>query len=186
VAGGFNAGAQTGYGVIKSLRVRRGDTMLVNGAAGGLGTVVTQLAQLHGARVIGTASSSNHDYLKSLGAEPVEYGDGLVERVRELAPEGVDVALDAGGGSGLEASLELVPDRSRIGTTVAFDRIEELGIADLRNKRSAEQLSELVDLWAQDKLSIHVSELIPLRRAAEAHRISEARHLTGKIVLAVS
>ena len=136
--------------------------------------------------MIGTASEHNHDYLRSLGATPVAYGDGLVERVKALAPDGVDVALDAAGGEALEASLQLVKDRKRIGTTVAFDRVEELGINDLRNKRSAEQLATLVDLWAQDKLNIHVSELLPLRRAADAHRISEARHLTGKIVLAVS
>ena len=72
---------------------RRGQTVLINGASGGVGSATVQLARIRGARVIGTASAANHDYLRSLGAEPVVYGDGLAGRVRELAPDGVDAAL---------------------------------------------------------------------------------------------
>ena len=82
-----------------------------------------------GSRVIGTASERNHDYLRSLGAVPVVYGPGLVDRVKAAAPEGVSAALDAAGEEAPLASLELVGDRSRIGTIVAFDRVEELGFS---------------------------------------------------------
>src|SRR5215472_13665095 len=82
---------------LDALGVGAGSTLLVNGAAGGVGSAAVQLAVARGARVIGTASQANHDYLRSLGAEPVAYGEGLVERARALAPDGVDAALDVAG-----------------------------------------------------------------------------------------
>jgi NADPH:quinone reductase-like Zn-dependent oxidoreductase len=185
VAGGFSGGAQTAHTTLTQLRVGAGDTVLIHAAAGAVGTVAVQLTREWGATVIGTASEANHDYLRSLGATPVAYGDGLVERVRAAAPQGVDAALDAAGGDALRASLELVKDRERIGTIVEYERGPQLGIPFLRGQRSAARLTELVDLYAAGRLRIHVRATFPLDRAADAHREVERGHGRGKVVLTV-
>ncbi|GIJ26787.1 hypothetical protein Vqi01_19490 [Micromonospora qiuiae] len=114
VAGGFSAAAQTAHIALRELNVGKGDTVLIHGAAGAVGTVAVQLAVQWGATVIGTAREVNHDYLRSLGAIPVAYGDGLLERVRAVAPDGVDAALDGAGGEALAVSLALVADAHRV------------------------------------------------------------------------
>jgi NADPH:quinone reductase-like Zn-dependent oxidoreductase len=185
VAGGLSGAGQTAHVALEQLGVGRGDTVLIHAAAGGVGTVAVQLAQQRGARVIGTASERNHDYLRALGAIPVAYGDGLVDRVRALAPEGVDAALDAAGGVALDVSLELVEDRDRIGTIVEYQRYAQLGVRWLTGPRRAARLAELVDLYARRKLRIHVRKTFPLSRAADAHREVEAGHGRGKVVLTI-
>jgi enoyl reductase len=183
VAGALSAAGQTAYHALRALQVRAGDTVLVHAAAGGVGTVAVQLAREWGARAIGTASPRNHDYLRSLGAEPVAYGDGLAERVRALAPDGVDVAFDAHGGpEAMDVSLALVADRGRIGTIANFGAARH-GITVVRGTRSAETLATLADLYAAGRLRIHVSDAVPLLRAADAHREAETGHVRGKLVL---
>jgi NADPH:quinone reductase-like Zn-dependent oxidoreductase len=187
VAGALSASGQTAHTAIEALGMGPGETVLISGAAGGVGTVAVQLAAGRGARVIATASERNHAYLRSLGPEgrvvPTTYRPGLVERVRGLAPEGVDVALDAAGGDAARASAELVGDRARVGTLVAFDLAEELGIRALRSDRSAARLAELVRLWSAGELRIQVSATFPLERAADAHRLVGTGHGRGKVVL---
>jgi enoyl reductase len=112
VAGGLSASGQTAYNALHDLGVRAGDTLLVHAAAGGVGTIAVQLAREWGVTVIGTASEPNHDYLRSLGTQPVAYGPGLVDRVRDLAPHGVDVALDCIGGQAVPSPS----NSSRTGT----------------------------------------------------------------------
>lgn len=185
VAGVFSASGQTAHTAIEQLKVQAGDTVLVHAAAGGVGTVAVQVAKAYGATVIGTAAPRNHDYLRSIGAVPVEYGEGLVERVRALAPEGVTAALDGIGGAALDASVELVKDRKRIGTITDFDRSEEFGILAISTQRSTTRLTALTDLYEQGKLHIEVSQAIPLAQAAEAHRAMESGHVRGKIALVV-
>ncbi|MEE6256920.1 NADP-dependent oxidoreductase [Plantactinospora sonchi] len=185
VAGGFSAGAQTAHIALDELGVGAGDTLLVHAAAGGVGTVAVQLAVAAGATVLGTGRPENHDYLRALGATPVAYGPGLVDRVRQLAPHGVDAALDGAGGDALRASLELVADRKRILTLTEHARAEELGIRVTRDLRSAQRLAELVALHDQGRLRIHVRRTLPLDRAAEAHRELETRHGRGKLVLTI-
>lgn len=183
VAGGFSGGAQTAHIALRELGVDAGDTLLVHGAAGGVGTVAVQLAVLWGATVIGTAREANHDYLRSLRATPVAYGEGLLERVRTAAPDGVDAVLDGAGGEALTALLALMPDPKRILTLVEHDRADELGVRVTPNLRSAARLAELVDLHTQGRLRIHVRRTLPLERAADAHRELETRHGRGKVVL---
>ncbi|WP_436786907.1 NADP-dependent oxidoreductase [Yinghuangia sp. YIM S10712] len=186
VAGAMSASGQTGHRALRELRVASGETVLVHAAAGGVGTAAVQVAVAWGATVIGTASEGNHAYLRSLGATPVTYGDGLVERVRAAAPQGVDAALDAAGRGALDASVELVADRTRIGTIIDFAGAERLGVVGLRGgpgARSRERLGELVDLWSQGALVVHIAHRLPLADAAEAHRIVEAGHGRGKVVL---
>ncbi|MBF9130952.1 NADP-dependent oxidoreductase [Plantactinospora sp. S1510] len=185
VAGGFSAGAQTAHIALAELRIDRGETVLIHGAAGAVGTVAVQLAVAAGAIVIGTASVENHDYLRSLGATPVAYGAGLLDRVRALTPDGVDAALDGAGGDALEVSLEVVADRKRILTLVEHARSGELGISVTPNLRSARRLAELVDLYARGRLRIHVRRTLPLHRAADAHRDVETGHGRGKLVLSI-
>jgi NADPH:quinone reductase and related Zn-dependent oxidoreductases len=183
VAGAFSAGAQTADIALDTLAVGPGDTLLVHAAAGGVGTVAVQLARARGATVLATARPENHDYLRALGATPVAYGPGLVDRVRRLAPDGVDAALDGAGGEALAASLELVADRKRIVTLVEHDRAEELGIRVTQNLRSAARLAKLAGRYAAGDLKIHIRRALPLARAADAHRELETRHGRGKIVL---
>ncbi|MBG9811322.1 alcohol dehydrogenase [Bacillus endophyticus] len=184
-AGAITASGQTAHTALQELGVDKGDTILIHAAAGGVGTFAVQLAQAWGATVIGTASERNHDYLRSLGAFPVTYGDDLVDRVRSLAPNGVNVAFDAAGDHALHASLELVENKDRIGTIVAFDLAEELGVRPIRSQRSVDRLAELVELYSQGKLQIYIRKAFPLHQAADAHREIESGHGRGKVVLTI-
>ncbi|WP_328653215.1 NADP-dependent oxidoreductase [Micromonospora sp. NBC_00330] len=179
-AGTLSASAQTAHTALEELKVSAGDTLLIHGAAGGVGTVAVQLALAAGATVIGTASPANQDYLRSLGATPTSYGDGVIDRVRALAPGGVDVALDAAGGAALDACLELVADRDRIGTLVDFARADKLGVRPLRSQRSAQRLQAITGLYRTGQLTLTVSETFPLNRIADAHRRIDTGHARGK------
>jgi NADPH:quinone reductase-like Zn-dependent oxidoreductase len=185
VAGGFTAGWQTARLALSAIGVGPGDTVLINAAAGATGTAGVQLARLLGASVIGTASEANQDHVRSLGAIPVVYGEGLADRVRALAPQGITAAIDGAGGDALSTSLELVEDRKRIITLVAHDRIEELGLGSIQGRRSAEALAELIGLYAEGRTSWLVRRVYPLSEAAAAHREIETGHGRGKIVLSI-
>lgn len=184
-AGAITASGQTAHTALQELGVNKGDTILIHAAAGGVGTFAVQLAKAWGATVIGTASKRNHEYLRKLGAIPVTYGADLVNRVRELAPDGVDVAFDAAGDDALLASLELVENKERIGTIVAFDLAKELCVRPIRSQRSVNRLTELVDLYSQGELQIHIRKTFPLHLAPDAHREIESGHGRGKVVLTI-
>ena len=180
VAGGFTAGAQTAHIAVEELRVGPGDTLLVHGAAGAVGTVAVQLAGLAGATVIGTAGAANQDYVRSLGAIPVVYGDGLIDRLRDHKPTAV---LDGAGGVALDISLELVEDRGRILTLVEHGRAATDGVRTTPNRRSRTRLATLAGLYADGRLSFHIRRTYPLADAAAAHREIETGHGRGKLVL---
>jgi NADPH:quinone reductase len=173
-------------------RVGSGDTVLLHGAAGGVGLMAVQLAVDAGARVIGTASPGGHALLREFGAEPVTYGPGLESRVRDLAPGGVDAAVDAAGGDeALDTSLALVPDRGRIVTIVASRRAFDSGIkviggapgADPGTEiRTAARL-ELARLAEAGQLRVVVAATYPLASVAAAHEALAGGHTHGKIVL---
>lgn len=184
-AGVITASGQTAHTALQELKVSQNDTVLIHAAAGGVGTFAVQLAKAWGATVIGTASPGNHEYLRSLGAIPVAYGDGLIERVRALAPQGVDAALDAAGDDALLASVELVANRERIGTIISFELGQQLGVRLIRSQRSKERLADLVELYRQEKVNVHVRKAFPLEEAANAHREVEAGHGRGKVVLVI-
>jgi enoyl reductase len=183
-AGVLSASGQTAATALSELQVGEGDKVLIHAAAGGVGSFAVQLATVRGASVIGTASERNHEYIRSLGAAPVAYGDGLADRVRALAPQGVDAALDAAGTEeALSASIELVRDRDRIGTVAFRPAAARLGIRRLSTERSVAQLAELTHLYSADKLKLAIQWAYPLAEAAQAHRDVETRHVRGKIVL---
>lgn len=183
VAGGLGASGQTAATALRDLAVDSGETLLIHAAAGGAGTAAVQLGQAWGAAVIGTSSEANHEYIASLGATPVSYGSGLIERVRAAAPAGVDAALDAVGGQALHDSLALVRNKNRIATLVDHDLAGELGVRGVRARRSAAQLSEIVTLSQQGALHVTIRAMFPLEAIADAHRLIETGHGKGKIVV---
>ncbi|MCP2335878.1 NADP-dependent oxidoreductase [Actinomadura rupiterrae] len=184
VAGAFPAAVMTPHIALEDLRVGEGDALLVHAAAGGVGAVAVQMAKIAGATVIGTASEGNHEYLRSLGAVPVLYGDGLADRVRAVAPHGIDAALDGAGGHALEVSLELVKDRDRIVTLVEHGRAGELGIrVTSKEKRSIARVAEAARWYADGRLALNLKGVYPWTRAADAHRQVATGHGRGKVVL---
>lgn len=186
VAGGFTAGGQTADIALEQLAIRPGEVVAVHGAAGNVGTFAVQLARQAGASlVIGTAKPDNHDYLRELGAVPVSYGPGLADRIRALAPNGVDAAVDGAGGEALRVALEVANDPHRIVTLVEHMKAAELGVQTTRNLRSAERLGRLAQLYADGKLAFHVRRTYSLADAADAHREMETGHGRGKIVLTI-
>jgi NADPH:quinone reductase-like Zn-dependent oxidoreductase len=161
-----------------------GDTIVINGAAGGVGTAAVQLARARGARVIGTASEGNHEFLRSLGAEPTTYGEGLVERVRALAPDGVDYAFDTAGRGAIPDLIELTGDPAHVATIADFGAgslgVKVTGGSDFR---ASEALGEAAELIEAGKLHLPVAQTFTFAEAPEAHRVSEAGHVRGKLVL---
>jgi enoyl reductase len=186
VAGAMSAAGQTAYLSLKALGVGKGDLLLIHAAAGGVGTAATQIAVAWGATVIGTASEANHDYVRSLGAIPVTYGDGLSERVRAIAPEGVDAALDAVGGVANEVSVAVAKDIVRVGTIVDYGAVKRLGVRMLGGDRSSIILSALADMHVRGQLDVHISLSVPMEGAAAAHRQIDSGHSRGRVVLAIS
>jgi len=191
-ASGLMLTGTTAVHALTAARVGRGDTVLVHGGAGGVGLMAVQLAVQAGADVIATASEGPHARLRELGAEPVLYGSGLVDRVRALAPDGIDAALDmVGTDEALDASVELVADRRRIATVAGFGRAPELGIQALgggpgadpgTDIRSAARM-ELVHRVEAGELVVDIAAVHPLADAAAAHRELAAGHAHGKVVL---
>ena len=191
-AAGLTLAGVTAYHLLEATGVGDGDTVLIHGASGGVGRIAAQLAVLRGAAVIGTAGERRHDDLRSLGVVPVVYGDGLTDRVRSAAPDGVDVALDAiGTDEAVDASLQLVSDKARIATIAAFGRASDDGIkalgggpgADPGEAVRARGREVLHDLAAADELDIVVAESFPLDAAVAAHELVRGGHAGGKVVL---
>jgi len=157
-----------------------GDTVLIGGAGGGVGVVAVQLARLAGARVIGTGSPSSADALRSLGAEPVAYGEGLVDRVRALAPDGVTAALDLHGTDTVAAARELgVPDE-RI-TTIA-GLVDGITSANGANAAPG-AIDEIADLVAAGRLRVPIAASFPVERIRDAVELQAGRHVHGKVVV---
>jgi NADPH:quinone reductase-like Zn-dependent oxidoreductase len=186
VAGAIGGAGGTAWKVLERLGVREGETLLVHAAAGGVGTFAVQLAVARGVRVVGTAGESNHERLRAWGAIPVLYGEGLAERVREVAPDGVDAALDASGRGGeLPASVELTGDPGRVLTIARFDDVPD-GVITHQGGGGGDTpkaLREIVALIAEGRLEVPIAATYPLEQAAEALDRSEHGHLAGKLVL---
>lgn len=178
--------ALTAYqSLIHVLKVGAGDTVLVHAASGGVGSFAVQIARASGATVIGTASEANHDYLRQLGAIPVAYGDGLVERVRAECPDGVDAVLDLHGGD-LAVSPELMNDASSGRLASIIDpQVKELGGAYVFVRPDVDDLAALAALVDDGRVSVEVAATFPLAEAADAWRLSQDGHTRGKIVITV-
>ncbi|KJY39079.1 alcohol dehydrogenase [Streptomyces sp. NRRL S-495] len=181
-AGGLPLAGLTALQSLRAVGVGPGDTVLVHAAAGGVGHLAVQIARALGARVIGTAGERNHAYLRELGAEPVRYGEGLAERVRELAPAGVDAALDLVGGDAVEVSAGLVADPARIASVADFG-VKARGGRYVWVRPDAAGLAELAALADAGRLTVTVASTFPLAQAASAQALSAEGRTRGKIVL---
>ena len=179
---------ETATRTLDLLGVAAGQTVVVNGAAGGVGSAAVQFAVLRQAHVIGTASEANHEYLRSLGAEPTTYGDGLADRIRALAPDGVDRALDAAGGGALPALVELTGDPQRVVTIADYEGAQATGTpfsGGMGTTRAVHALRDIGPLIESGAFELLVARPFPLEEIAEAHRISETGHVRGKLVVIV-
>jgi NADPH:quinone reductase-like Zn-dependent oxidoreductase len=184
-AAALPAAVETAWRALDQLGVGSGSTLLINGASGSVGSAAVQLAVARGARVIGTASPANHDYLRSLGAGPVAYGEGMAERVRALAPGGVDLALDVAGSGVLPELIELADGAGNVITVADFAGAQEFGVRFSRGDdgRALHALAEIGPLIEAGRFSLPVARTFPLAAVAEAQQASEHGHERGKIVL---
>ncbi|MEV7395300.1 MULTISPECIES: NADP-dependent oxidoreductase [unclassified Streptomyces] len=191
-AGGLMVTGVTAVHVLEAIGLRKGESVLIHGAAGGVGLTAVQLAVARGATALATASPAKHDLLRDLGAIPVAYGPGLADRVREAAPDGVDAAADlVGTDEAVDVSTELVADRARIATIAAFQRGGRAGIKLLGGGPGADPGTEiraaarlrLTEEAGAGRLRVLIAGSYPLREAAAAHRQIMTGHTTGKIIL---
>lgn len=187
VAGGLPVIADTATRALDEVGVKSSETLLVSGAAGGIGSAVVQLAHLRGITVIGTASTQKHDYLHGLGAIPTTYGPGLAERARELAPQGVDAALDVAGSGIIPELIEIVGDASRV-LSVADFSAEKYGAKFSHGppKNPERVFADVARLCSEGLFRLRVEQTFPLERTAEAHEISARGHVAGKLVILIA
>ena len=184
VAAAAGVSGETAERGLRLLDVKAGDTLFIDGGAGGVGAVAVQIALARGARVIASASEANQDYLREIGAIPVLYGEGVADRVRNAAGGSVDAVFDVVGKTPVDELISVAPDPAKVVTIANF----AAGDAGVRvtgggaDSRAPEALAEVADLLAQNKIVIKV-QTFPVTRAAEAYRISLNGHVRGKLVL---
>ncbi len=179
---------ETAARTLDLLGVAEGQTLVINGASGGVGIAAVQFARRRGARVIGTAGADSQDYLRSFGAEPTTYGAGLAQRLRELAPGGVDRALDAAGGGVLPALVEVTGHADHVVTIVDFQGAQETGVRTTggpESERAWYALGEAADLIEAGQFSMPVAQTFALNEVADAQRLSESGHPGGKLVVII-
>lgn len=185
-AAAFGLAAEAAARTLDRLTLSPGDTVLIDGAAGGVGSAMVQFARARGLTVIGTATERQHDYLRSLGATPTTYGEGLADRVSSLAPEGVAAAIDVVGHGSVPALIEITGDPRKVATVADFT-VYGLGVhvADTSTGRAAYALGEAARLHAEGAYVIHIERAFPLAEGSKAHALSEDGHVRGKVVLTI-
>jgi NADPH:quinone reductase-like Zn-dependent oxidoreductase len=184
VAAAAGLAGETSERGLRLLGVEAGQTIFIDGGAGGVGAAAVQMAIALGARVIASSSEANQDYLREIGATPVLYGSGVVARVRDAAGGGVDAVFDVAGKTAVEELISLAPEPAQVVTIANF----AAGDAGVRvsgggaDSHPMEALAQVAQLLAQNKLVIKV-QTFPFDRAADAYRISQGGHVRGKLVL---
>jgi NADPH:quinone reductase-like Zn-dependent oxidoreductase len=184
VAAAAGVAGETAERGLRLLDVKAGDTLFVDGGAGGVGAATVQMAIARGAKVIASASEANHDYLREIGATPVLYGQGLAERVRDAAGGPVDAVFDVAGKTPVEDLISVAPEPSQVVSiaNVAAGQAGARVTGGGADSHPMEALALVAELLAQNKLVIK-AQTFPFDRAAEAHRISQTGHVRGKLVL---
>jgi NADPH:quinone reductase-like Zn-dependent oxidoreductase len=184
VAGALFVAGATAYAAVRAVGLSEGDTVVVAGAAGGVGSLAVQLARRAGATVIGLASEAHHQWLAGHGVVPVAYGDGVADRVRQAAGK-VDAFIDTFGAGYVQLALELGAEPSRIDTIANFEAVERYGVKAEGNAAgaSAGVLAELAGLIAAGELEVPIAATFPLDRVQDAYRRLAEGHVLGKIVL---
>ena len=185
-AGGLYVAGTTAWGTVHAVQPAEGETVVISAAAGGVGSLAVQLARRTGAAVIGLASESNHDWLKSHGVIPVAYGDGVADRIRGAAPRGVDAFIDTHGDGYVELALALGVAADRIDTIADYAAAQKYGVKTDGGAEAgpgALVLAELAGLIADGDLEVPIAKVYPLAQVREAYTELERRHTRGKIVL---
>jgi NADPH:quinone reductase-like Zn-dependent oxidoreductase len=184
-AGALFVAGTTAYAAVRSVGLSAGDTVVVSGAAGGVGSIAVQLARNAGARVIGLSSDANHKWLADHGVIPVTYGEGVEDRIRAATGGKVDSFIDAFGGGYVELALKLGVAPNRIDTIIDFSAAAEYGVRTEGNHEAAnaDVLAQLAGLMAAGRLEIPIARVYPLAEVRDAYRELEQRHTRGKIVL---
>ncbi|HSZ41073.1 MAG TPA: NADP-dependent oxidoreductase [Trebonia sp.] len=186
VAGAIPVAGFTAWAAVRAVGAGRGDTVVVSGAAGGVGSIAVQLARRAGAAVVGLAGEGNHDWLREHGVIPVTYGDGVADRIRAAAPDAPSAFIDTYGDGYVELALdELGIPPERVDTIVRFDAVEKYGVKAEGNGAgaSAAVLAELAGLIAAGELEIPIAATYPLARVRDAYTELAKGHIRGKIVL---
>jgi NADPH:quinone reductase-like Zn-dependent oxidoreductase len=186
VAGGLYVAGTTAWGTVHAVQPKEGETVVISGAAGGVGSLAVQLARHTGATVVGLAGESNHSWLTSHGVIPVAYGDGVADRIRAAAPAGVDAFIDTHGGGYVELALLLGVAAGRIDTIADFAAAAKYGVKTDGGAEAgpgAQVLAELAGLIADGQLEVPIANVYPLAQVREAYTELERRHTHGKIVL---
>jgi NADPH:quinone reductase len=185
VAGALYVAGCTAYAAVRAIGAGPGDTVAVSAAAGGVGSIAVQLLRLRGARVIAIASARHADWLQDQGATIVAYGDGLEDRIRAAAPDGVTAFIDLYGPEYVRLAIRLGIPPDRINTIIAFDAATELGTKAEGSMAgtSTEVLAELAELAADGRIQVPIAATYPLENVRDAFAELEQRHTLGKIVL---
>jgi NADPH:quinone reductase-like Zn-dependent oxidoreductase len=184
-AAGYPVPVETAIRIINEVGVRPGETLLVSGAAGGVGSAVVQIARQRGISVIGTAGTANQDYVRSLGAVATTYGDGLVDRVRAIAPDGVDAALDITGSGVIGELIELTGEPSKVLSIADFTAPQQGAKVSSKSTDPAGAYAQAARLFSSGDFHIPVEKTFPLADAGEAQAASQAGHVTGRFVVTV-
>jgi NADPH:quinone reductase-like Zn-dependent oxidoreductase len=184
VAGALYVAGCTAYAAVRSVSLAPGDTVVVTGAAGGVGSIAVQLARLSEARVVGLAGPAHHDWLRSKGVSPVTYGDGVDQRIRAVAPK-TDAFIDTVGADYVRLALDLGVSPDRIDTIANFAAVQEYGVRAEGNAAGAspDVLAELAELIAAGQLEVPIAASFPLDAVREAYLLLARGHTRGKIVL---
>jgi NADPH:quinone reductase-like Zn-dependent oxidoreductase len=184
VAGALFVAGATAYAAVRAVTLTEGDTVVVSGAAGGVGSIAVQLARLAGATVIGLASEVQHEWLTGHGVIPVTYGDGVADRIRQVTGK-VDAFIDTVGGDYVELALSLGVVPARIDTIARFDAVQKYGVKGDGNAAgaSASVLAELAGLIVAGKLEVPIAWTFPLSQVQDAYRALAKGHIRGKVVL---
>ncbi|OBJ62527.1 NADP-dependent oxidoreductase [Mycobacterium sp. 1423905.2] len=185
VAGSLYVVGVTAYAAVRAVAPEAGETVAVSAAAGGVGTVVVQLLVHRGVRVLGIAGPDNWEWLRAHGVTPIAYGDGLPQRLREAAPQGIDAFIDLFGPDYVQLAVDLGVAPERIETIIAFQKAGEVGAKTEGSVDAStpEVLAEIAGLVASGVIDFDIAATFPLDRVADAFAVLEQRHTHGKIVL---
>lgn len=185
VAGSLYVVGATAYAAVQAVEPQPGETVAVSAAAGGVGSLVVQLLALRKARVLGIAGPDNTDWLRAHGAIPIAYGDGLADRLRAAAPDGIDAFIDLFGPDYVQLAVDLGVPPERIDTIISFQKAAEVGAKTEGSAEAStrEVLTQIANLVVTRDVDFDVAATYPLDRVADAFEELEKRHTHGKIVL---
>jgi NADPH:quinone reductase-like Zn-dependent oxidoreductase len=184
-AGALYVVGVTAFAAVRAVDISAGDTVVVSGAAGGVGTITVQLLKVRGANVVGLASEGHHKWLWDKGVIPVTYGEGVLQRILEATPDGIDAFIDLYGPEYIDLALELDVPAAKIETIISYERAQEVGakMEGSSDATSPEILGEMAELISTGKIEMPIAATYPLDEVREAFEQLEERHTLGKIVL---